>query len=108
MRPKPAGRHADGIYLHHESAGTGGDEDPRWEPVDEPTSWYVTDEQARAVRCPLPQVMLFRPLHGYDRTAPTMVDIFSARRGFPSAQAQRITGQDGGFTSTSTPANNWW
>ena len=102
MRPKAAGRHADGIYLHHESNGTGGPEDPRWEPVG-PAYVVPTRADAYAMVCPPPP-----PRFGYEREAITMAEIFSLPAHYAMASGSRISGQDGGFTSTSTPALNWW
>jgi hypothetical protein len=102
LRPKAAGRHADGIYLHHESNGNGGPEDPRWEPVG-PDSWTATREQAYSMMAPPPP-----PRWGYDRAALTIGQIFAMPAHYAMASGDRVSGQDGGFTSTSTPANNWW
>lgn len=103
LRPKAAGRHADGIYLHHESNGTGGPEDPRWEPVG-PASYVPTRADAYAMVCAPPP-----PKWGYDREPITIEDIFSLPAHYATASGDRLGGgQDGGFTSTSTPALNWW
>lgn len=68
-------------------------------------------EMIRGIGPPLPQIRQFPPRYGYEHPPPTMEQILSFGRRYPDQRLATSGGfaQDGGYTSTSTPAlNSWW
>lgn len=106
-------RHPDTVYRRHESGGPGYAEGALWTEYRSPLideallRPHLSDAQIRELPCPLSQVMLFPPRHGYSQREPTILDVLRVGR-FHVPYAP--VGQDGGGAiATSQPSlQTWW